>query len=175
MVVAQRMGTHPSTPHDSVVTRDGAARRRGEPMQLRTRETGVTAKDQLTVDAHRSLGYAQHGDVLAWDVFQEQQHQMVREIEAMSGAELTEVINGFIEQEEHDALPLTGEDDSPSEAPSPVVDEVAEHDDGCTSVQCDVPSMEPEHRQVQEAQTDSTSVPVGHKAYDIPLIKVNFT
>lgn len=144
-------------------------------MQLKTRETGVSAKDQLTVDAHRKLGYAQHGDVLAWDVFQEQQQQMIREIEAMSGEELCEVIAEAYSNEEDDALPLTSEEHSLDEAPAQLVDDRQEHDDGRADVPVDGEDVPTYTEAVQGTEDDSTSVPVGHQTTHIPLIKVNFT
>lgn len=144
-------------------------------MQLRTRETGVSDKDQLTVDAHRLLGYAQRGDVLAWDVFQEQQQQMIREIEAMSGAELRGVIAEAYSNEEDDALPLTSEEHSLDEAPAQLVEDRPEHDDGRADVPVVGEDVPTDTEAVQVTEDESTSVPVGQQTYNIPLIKVNFT
>lgn len=146
-------------------------------MQIRTddQSTDIT-KPGLGVEQHRQLGRCCGFDseLLGWGVSPEIQTQVIKEIEDISSEDLYEVIAEAYANVEDEAQPQSSEDGSTDEALPPVVDEVAEHDDGRTSVQCDVPSMGASGGEVQEEQDNSTSVSVGDNTGDIHFIKVNW-
>lgn len=146
-------------------------------MQVKTRDqsTDISVRG-LTVDGHRQMSYCtgHRAELLSWEVRPELQPEVIKELEDVSSEDLYEVIAEALANDEDEAQSQSSEDDSTDETLAPVVDDRTEHDDGYTSVQCTDEGMGANDLEVQEEQDDSTSVPVGQQADDIPLIKVNF-